>query len=158
SAETFARLRNSLEDVTLDFKQTLYEPGDQITAVHFVENGVISIITPLEDGTTVETGTVGNEGVVGLPVFLDSGRATERALCQVAGSGKRLDGSVIDAERRRGDSELIRFALRYTSAVIAMTAQTAACNRMHPVEERMCRWLLMTLDRVGQPEFVMTQE
>jgi CRP-like cAMP-binding protein len=158
SQEDYYRLSGHIEEVTLDFKRVLYEPGDHLSEVYFVEDGVISIITPLEDGGTVETGTVGNEGVVGLPIFLKTGHATERALCQIAGSAKRIPASAIDAEQRRGDSQLIALVLRYTSAVIAMTAQTAACNRMHPVEERMSRWLLMMLDRVGRPEFALTQE
>jgi CRP-like cAMP-binding protein len=115
-------------------------------------------VTPLEDGTTVETGTVGNEGVVGLPLFLHADQSTDRALCQVAGRAKRIRGDVIRAERQRPDSPLIQLVLRYTSVLIAMTAQTAACNRMHTVEERLSRWLLMMIDRAGSLELRLTQE
>jgi CRP-like cAMP-binding protein len=158
SSEEYERLSAGFEEVPLHFKELVYEQGDKVEAVHFVENGVVSIITALEDGATVETGTVGNEGVVGLPVFLATGRATDRALCQVAGNAKRVSAALIDAERRRPGSQLLTLTLRYTSAVIAMTAQTAACNRMHPVEERLSRWLLMMMDRVGNADFAITQE
>lgn len=158
STGEYARLRPHFKDVTLEFKQVLYEPDDLIDAVYFVEQGVVSLVTPLDDGATVETGTVGNEGVAGLPVFLESNRGTERAICQIAGSAKRLSAEIVRAERHHVDSQLRSVVLQYTSAVIRMTAQTAACNRVHTVEERMSRWLLMTLDRVGNNEFALTQE
>jgi CRP-like cAMP-binding protein len=154
----YERLRPHLKDVVLEFKQVLYEPDGVVDGVYFVEQGVVSLVTLLDDGATVETGTVGNEGVAGLPVFLETDRGTERAICQIAGSAKRLPAEVVHAERRRADSQLLSLVLRYTSAVIRMTAQTAACNRLHTVEERMSRWLLMMLDRVGHNEFALTQE
>jgi CRP-like cAMP-binding protein len=154
----YERLRAHLKDVPLEFKQVLYEPDDAVDAVHFVEQGVISLVTSMDDGTTVETGTVGNEGVTGLCVFLETDRGTDRAICQIAGRAKRLSADVVNAERRRPDSQLVSIVLRYTSAVIKMTAQTAACNRVHTVEERMSRWLLMMCDRVGSNEFALTQE
>src|SRR5262249_52937064 len=98
------------------------------------------------------------EGVAGLPVFLETDRGTDRGICQITGRAKRMAAEIVHAERRRGDSELLSTVLRYTSAVIKMTSQTAACNRLHTVEERMSRWLLMTLDRVGNNEFALTQE
>jgi len=154
----YERVRSHLKDVTLEFKQVLYEPDGPVDAAYFVEQGVVSLVTLLDDGATVETGTIGNEGVAGLPIFLESERGTERAICQIAGSAKRLSAEVVRAERERAGSQLRSVVLRYTSAVIKMTAQTAACNRLHTVEERMCRWLLMTLDRVGNNEFPLTQE
>src|SRR5262245_8264541 len=154
----YERVRSHLKDVALQFKQVLYEPDGPVDAVYFVEQGVVSLVTLLDDGATVETGTVGNEGVAGLPVFLESERGTERAICQIAGRAKRLSAEIVRAERRRADSQLRSVVLRYTSSVIKMTAQTAACNRLHTVEERMSRWLLMTLDRVGNNEFALTQE
>lgn len=154
----YARLRPHLKDVSLEFKQVLYEPDGPIDAVYFVEHGVVSLVTLLDDGATVETGTIGNEGVAGLPVFLETDRGTDRGICQIVGSAKRLLAEIVHAERRRADSQLLSVVLRYTSAVIKMTAQTAACNRLHTVEERMSRWLLMTLDRVGNNEIALTQE
>jgi len=158
SATEYARLRPHLKDVPLEFKQVLYEPDGPIDAVYFVEHGVVSLVTLLDDGATVETGTVGNEGVAGLPVFLETDRGTDRGICQVVGSAKRLSAEMVHFERRRADSQLVSIVLRYTSAVIKMTAQTAACNRLHTVEERMSRWLLMMVDRVGHNEFALTQE
>lgn len=158
ATKEYERLSPHLEDVPLEFKEVLYEPDGAIDAVHFVEKGVVSIVTLLDDGATVETGTIGNEGVAGLPLFLATNHGTDRAICQVTGSAKRLPAAIVHSERKRPDSQLLTVVLRYTSAVIKMTAQTAACNRVHPVEERMSRWLLMTLDRVGSHEFALTQE
>jgi CRP-like cAMP-binding protein len=115
------------------------------------------LITVLDDGTTVETGTIGNEGMAGLAAFLGTERSPERAICQLAGKAKRLSGERLRAERRRG-SQLAQILFRYTGAVMKMLAQTAACNRLHPVEERLSRWLLMTLDRAGSNDFPLTQE
>src|SRR5262245_2596528 len=158
SDQEYERLSPHLDDVALEFKEVLYEPDEVITAVHFVEEGVVSIVTLLDAGATVETGTVGNEGVAGLPVFLQSNQGTDRAICQITGRAKRLPAAIVHAERKRPDSQLLSAVLRYTSAVITMTAQTAACNRLHTVEERMSRWLLTMLDRVGSNEFGLTQE
>ena len=105
----------------------------------------------------VETGTIGSEGMVGLAWFLGADRAPDQAICQIAGSAKRMDASVLSDATLR-DGELGNLLLRYTNAVIKMIAQTAACNRLHPVEERLSRWLLMTLDRVGSTNFPLTQE
>jgi CRP-like cAMP-binding protein len=157
-SDEYERLRPHLKDVPLEFKQVLYEPDGPIDAVYFVEHGVVSLVMLLDDGATVETGTVGNEGVAGLPLFLATDHGTDRGICQVPGSAKRLAAEHVHAERRRPDSQVLSVVLRYTSAVIKMTAQTAACNRLHPVEERMSRWLLMMLDRVGSSEFALTQE
>jgi CRP-like cAMP-binding protein len=157
-AEDYERLSPHLEDLQLSFKQVLHEQGGPVDAAYFMENGVTSIVTQLEDGATVETATVGNEGVVGLPLFLETDKATARAICQVEGSAKRIGSSALRIELQRPGTRLLGLVLRYTSAVIAMTAQTAACNRTHPVEERLSRWLLLMLDRVGTTDFALTQE
>jgi CRP-like cAMP-binding protein len=157
-AEDYERLTPDLEDLPLSFKQVLHEQDGPVSAAYFMENGVVSIVTQLEDGMTVETATVGNEGVVGLPLFLQTSRATSRAICQIEGSAKRIAGHALRGELQQPGTPLLGLVLRYTSAVIAMTAQTAACNRMHPVEERLSRWLLMMMDRVGSPDFAVTQE
>src|SRR5262245_48723165 len=157
-ADVHERLSPNLKDLSLSFKKVLHEQDGAVDAAYFVENGVISLVTQLEDGMTVETATVGNEGVVGLPLFLQTDRATSRAICQVEGAGKRLSADALRTELQRPGTPLLGLVLRYTSAVLAMTAQTAACNRMHPVEERLSRWLLMTMERVGTSEFPLTQE
>lgn len=152
-----SRIEPHLVDEVFAFKQTLHEAGKPVRDVYFLESGVGSIVTELEDGDMVETGTVGNEGMIGLSAVLGDGDAAGRALCQIPGRGWRLDAHVIHEERERG-SEWFTVLLRYANFVNAMTAQSAACNRAHDVGARMSRWLLMTRDRVDSDEFPLTQE
>lgn len=156
-ASEYDRLAPALESVPLNFKETIYEQGQPIEHLHFVEAGVISLVTDLEDGGTIETGTIGNEGVVGLPAFLGMPVAAGRAFCQIPGRAMRVTVSAMLAERER-HSQLATLIFRIANATMSMLAQTAACNRAHPVEERMARWLLMTHDRVEGDEFPLTQE
>jgi len=151
------RLRAQLEDVSLSFKQKIYEQGESIKFALFPESGVISLVKLLDDGNIVETATVGNEGMVGLPVVLGDGRALLRAFCQVPGRALRIRADALVAERRRG-GQFGELLLRYANATLATLAQGVACNRAHSLEERMCRWLLMTHDRVGTDSFPLTQE
>jgi len=157
SAAELERIRPALEDIPLTFKEPIYQQGRPIEYMHFVESGVISLVTDLEDGGTIETATIGNEGVVGVPAFLGMRIASGRAFCQIPGRAKRINIQWMLAERER-NSRLADLVLRSTNATMSMLAQTAACNRAHPVEERMARWLLMTHDRVGGDEFPLTQE
>lgn len=156
SKQEFQRLAPHLEDVELTFKQVVHEQGESVDCLYFMEHGVVSLVIVFENNENVEAGTVGNEGVVGVSGFLQSDAATSRAICQIAGSAKRLDLEVLRQEEPA--SNLSRLLFRYTNALIGMLAQTAACNRAHSLEERMCRWLLMTVDRVGTNEFPLTQE
>ena len=151
------RLASELEHVTLNFKEPLHEQGKRVGHVYFVNSGVVSLVTQLDEGQAVETGTVGREGMVGLSAFLGIPVSPARAFCQIPGDAFRLS---VDALRGHvaGGASLGPILLRYTSAVMAMLAQGAACNRSHSVEERMCRWLLMTRDRVDSDEFPLTQE
>lgn len=151
------RLGSHFTEVRLDFKQTLLEQDRPIESVYFVESGVMSMVTDLADGQTIETGTVGNEGLVGLPVLLGVLHPPGRVFCQIAGRGLRLPAEMIAAEAAQGTA-WFRLLLRYVNFVTAMTAQTAACNRLHPVEARASRWLLMTHDRVDGDSFALTQE
>ena len=157
SAEERERLASSFREERLDFKQTLYEQDKTVEFVYFVETGVMSLITEFADGELIETGTVGNEGLVGLPAVLGVHYAPGRAICQIAGRGLRIASEAIRAEANRG-SPWFHVLLRYANFVTAMAAQTAACNRMHSVDARMSRWLLMTHDRVDGDEFPLTQE
>lgn len=155
SAAEYSALAPQLSDMPLEFKEVLYEQGDPTDSLYFVEEGVVSLVLMLRDGE-VETGTIGNEGVAGVHGFLGVNKAHERAICQVAGRALRMP---LDAVRRLPqDGPLHRQLYRYIDALMAMFAQTAACNRAHSLEQRMSRWLLMTLDRVGRPEFSLTQE
>jgi CRP-like cAMP-binding protein len=151
------RLGPHFQHVPLDFKQTLFEQRQPITHVHFVESGMVSLVTDLEGGETIETGTVGNEGFAGLPAVLGVGHAPGRAFCQIAGDAWRLPEPAIAAERERA-TPFFRLLLRYVNFATAMTAQSAACNRLHTVDARMARWLLMTHDRVDGDELALTQE
>jgi CRP-like cAMP-binding protein len=151
----YERLSPHLEDVELNYKETLYDQGESLDALHFVERGVISLVVVLDDDL-IEAGTVGNEGVAGIHGILGVDVAPGRAICQVPGGAKRLDLSV--AREQPVMSVFWQLLLRYTNALISMLAQTAACNRAHPLDERMCRWLLMTVDRVDRDEFPLTQE
>ena len=151
------RLQPSLQPVELSFKEPLYEPGQSIAYMHFVEIGVVSLVRELEEGGTIETGTIGNEGVVGLPAFLGAMTGSGRAFCQIPGRALRVKVKVMTAELER-NSKVAKLLLRVADATMSMLAQVAACNRAHPVEERMARWLLMTHDRVDDDEFPLTQE
>jgi CRP-like cAMP-binding protein len=115
------------------------------------------MVTDLDDGSTIETGTVGNEGLAGLAAVLGDGRSPGRVLMQIPGSAWRASTQAIQREREQ-NTEWFRLLLRYANFVTAMVAQTAACNRMHTVESRMSRWLLMTHDRVDDDDFPLTQQ
>src|SRR5262249_1356572 len=144
-----------LTETPLEFKEVLHEQGDRISSVYFVEEGVASLITVLQD-SEIETGTVGNEGMVGVHGFLGGEKAIDRAICKIPGRALRMPIDVLGGER--ADSSVRRNVLHYTDAVVTMLAQSAACNRAHSIEERMCRWLLTTRDRVGRDDFPLTQE
>ena len=150
------RLEPHFEAVSLSFKEPLLQQGKPIDHVYFPNNGVISLVTDVE-GFTVETGTVGREGMLGLGALLGMPHSVGRAFCQIPGDALRITTRQLQAEVDRGDS-LGPALLRYTNAVLGMLSQNAACNGAHTVEERMCRWLLTTRDRVDSDEFPLTQE
>jgi CRP-like cAMP-binding protein len=151
------RLAPHFEEQPLAFKQTLFEQGEAIDYVYFPESGVVSIVTDLDDGMTVETGTIGNEGLVGLPAVLGVQHSVSRAFCQIPGHTLRVPADVIAEEREEG-SRWFQLLLRYVNFMNVMTARSAACNRMHSVDARMSKWLLMTHDRVDADDFPLTQE
>jgi CRP-like cAMP-binding protein len=142
--------------VIFQVKTVLFEPGDPINRVYFPTNGVISLVTPLHDGAIVEVATIGNEGIVGVPIAPVGGLSV-RAITQVAGRGLRVDTRVFLEwyERSHAFRTLVD---RYTQALFGQIAQAAACNRLHSSEERLSRWLLMSQDRVGSDDFMITQE
>ena len=150
------QLLEAASNVTLDVRTVLFGPGLPIDAVYFPTDGVISLVTPLHDGAVVEVATIGNEGIVGVPLAPLSSFAV-RAITQVAGHGYRLDTAVFLEwfERSRAFQRLVD---RYTQALFGQIAQTAACNRLHSSEERLSRWLLMSQDRVESDHFMITQE
>jgi CRP-like cAMP-binding protein len=143
--------------VTLDVRTVLFEPGGVIDAVYFPTDGVISLVTPLQSGAIVEVATIGNEGIVGIPLVHPLTGFAVRAITQVAGHSLRLDAEVF-AESVANSRAFQVLVDRYTQALFGQIAQAAACNRIHSSEERLSRWLLMSQDRVGSDQFTITQE
>ncbi|HJQ96799.1 MAG TPA: Crp/Fnr family transcriptional regulator [Candidatus Polarisedimenticolaceae bacterium] len=152
-----ATIRRLAEHVPLTFKEPVMSAGKPIDYVYFPLSGIVSIIVDLDEGFSVEAVTVGREGMVGLNAFLNTPRPPWRAFCQIAGDALRVRARDFLQETRQ-DDHLALVLFRYTNAVIAGVAQTAACNRAHTLEERMCRWLLTTRDRVDSDDFPLTQE
>lgn len=151
------RLLRAGEEVKMEVRDVLYEPNEPIAFVHFPIDGVASLLTVMDDGGIVEVATVGNEGMVGLPVFLGAGSIPGRAVAQVPGAAIRIPSTAFQEELGRNGT--LRDSLqRYTQALFTLISQSAACNRLHPIDERCARWLLMTHDRVGGDQFQLTQE
>jgi CRP-like cAMP-binding protein len=154
--DEYRRLAPHLSRVHLALKQVLYEPGAPVTHVYFPLDAVVSLLTVMGDGSAIETGLVGREGLAGLPVFFRTGVGDGRAVCQVAGDAWRLPADAFRAALDRGGDLPVRL-LRYAQTVLRTAAQAVACNALHSVEARCARWLLMVADRVGGDRFPMTQ-
>lgn len=156
--QEFERLSSYLEDVELPLGKILYEPEEPIRHAYFPLSGAVSIVTVLSNGSSVEAGVIGSEGVAGVPLVLGTEmEMNRRAQVQMAGRGLRLKASVLKAEFKRGE-RLHDLLLRYLHAFITQISQTAACNRMHRLEERLARWLLACQDRMRSDELQLTQE
>ncbi len=155
--EEYERLVPNLETISLSFKQLIYQPNEPIEYVSFINRGVISVLNVMQDGGALEVATVGNEGMVGIPVLLGADQVPAETFVQVPGEALRMKVDVFKSEVSPS-SPLHTRLLRYTQTLINQIAQSAACNRLHSVEQRTCRWLLMTQDRVDSDEFPMTQE
>jgi CRP-like cAMP-binding protein len=153
----FERLRPQLETVTLGIKELIYEPNTPIPYIYFPNSGVTSILTTMKNGKAAEVGTVGKEGMLGLPVFLGTDRSSGQSFSQVRGESLRLGADAFRAAIQRSRA-LVDLLHRYTQALFTQVSQSAACNSLHSIEERCCRWLLMTHERVEAEEFVLTQE
>jgi len=156
-SEVKARLEPNLERVSLPFKEVLYKSRAVIEYVYFPINGVVSMLTTLEDGTLAEVGLVGNEGMVGLSVFLGIKATPFTEIVQVPGEAMRMRADVFK-DSVNPDSPFHTLLLRYTYVLMLQIAQSAGCNSHHSVEERCCRWLLMTSDRVQSDQFPITHE
>ncbi len=155
--EEYQRILPDLKAVPLKFRVSLHEPGDKMPYVYFPNTGVISMLTVMEDGTAVEIATIGNEGMADLFVFLGLEESDSRLLIQVPGSAMRMESARFREHIEQIPS--LRAPLGYYAvALFALVAQSAACNRMHPMVERCARWLLMTHDRVDATDFPMTHE
>ncbi|MBN3959496.1 Crp/Fnr family transcriptional regulator [Nostoc sp. NMS8] len=156
-ASDYERLVPHLKLVPLSLKQILYRAAEPITHVYFPDKAVVSIVTTMEDGSTVEAGLVSNEGMVGIPVILGDNTTTTRAFVQVSGAGMQMDADVLRAEFDRGGAIQI-LLLRYVQALYSELTQGVACNRLHTLEERLARWLLTVSDRLESEDFPLTQE
>jgi CRP-like cAMP-binding protein len=152
-----ARLAPSLQRVTLETRDILFDPDQPIKYVYFPEDCVASIIGIMVDGSAVETATVGREGMIGLPVFLGDSRTPLQAFCQVAGDALRMEAGRLRRELARG-GRLRALLGCYTQALIVQIAQSSACNRLHPLRQRCARWLLQTQDRVRSDTFALTHQ
>ena len=151
------RLAPHLELVPLQLGDMLYEPGSQLRHAFFPTTSIVSLHYVTESGASAETAGVGNEGVVGVSLFMGGDTTCSSAVVQTAGQAWRLDRHVLKEEFDRA-GPLQRLLLRYTQALMTQMAQTAVCNRHHSLEQQLCRWLLLTLDRLPGKELTMTQE
>lgn len=155
--EEYERLLPKLEPVSLSLKQILYEPNEPIKYVYFPNNAVGSLLNLLEDGQTIEAATVGKEGMIGVPLLLGTNQIALQAIIQISGNGLRMKADAFQTEVYWG-CPLHTLLLRYTQTLMSQISQTAACNCLHKVERRFCRWLLMTQDRVDYDSFPLTHE
>ena len=153
----FDRLSPNLELVEMPLGKVLYESGGMLEHVYFPTNSIISLLYVMENGSSAEIAVVGNEGILGISLFMGGETTSSRALVQSAGHAYRLKAQLLKDEFNRG-GPVQRLLLRYTQALITQMAQTAVCNRHHSVEQQLCRWLLLSLDRLACDELTMTQE
>lgn len=153
----FNRLAPHLELIPLLLGDVLYEPGGKLLHVYFPTTAIVSLHYVLENGSSSEIAGVGNEGVFGVSLFLGGNTTPSRAVVQTGGYGYRLKSQLLLDEFNHA-GPVMRLLLRYTQALITQISQTAVCNRHHSVEQQLCRWLLLTLDRVPTNELTMTQE
>jgi CRP-like cAMP-binding protein len=153
----YERVAPSLELVEMPLGEMLYEPGGQLKHAYFPTTSIVSLHYVTESGASAETAGVGNEGVVGIALFTGGNTTPSSAVVQTAGHAYRLEARLLKQEFNRAGL-MQGLLLRYTQALITQMMQTAACNRHHSVEQQLCRWLLLTLDRVPSRELVMTQE
>jgi CRP-like cAMP-binding protein len=156
-ATDFERLQSGLILVPLPLGEVLYESGSQLRHVYFPTNAIVSLLYLLADGASAEIAVVGNEGIIGVSLFMGGETTPSRAVVQSAGHGYRLAGNLLKDEFTRGGA-MQHLLLRYTQALITQMAQTAVCNRHHSLDQQLCRWLLLSLDRLSGNDLVMTQE
>ena len=152
-----ARWLPQLEQVEMPLGKVLYESGSTVTHVYFPTTSIVSLLYVLEDGASAEIALVGHEGIVGIALFMGGASTPSRAVVQSAGQGLRLNANLMMQEFNRS-GPVLHLLLRYTQALITQMAQTAVCNRHHSLDQQLCRWLLLSLDRLNDDALVMTQE
>ena len=156
-AADFERVQSHLKLVPLQLGAALYESGVEMRHLYFPTDSIVSLLYVMADGASAEIAVVGNEGVVGVSLFMGGETTPSRAVVQSAGHAFRLAGKVLKEEFTRGGA-MQHLLLRYTQALLTQMAQTAVCNRHHSLDQQLCRWLLLSLDRLPANELVMTQE
>ena len=156
-AGDFERLQPHLELIQMKLGDVLYEPGVKLRHVYFPATSIVSLLYVMEDGASAEIAVVGNEGILGISLFMGGESTPSRGVVQSAGFGYRLKAQLLKDEFGRF-GPLMHLLLRYTQALITQMAQTAVCNRHHSVDQQLCRWLLLSLDRLSSNELAMTQE
>ena len=155
--EVLERLLPHLELVEMPLGMVLYESGDTLRHVYFPTDSIVSLLYVMESGASAEISVVGNDGVIGVALFMGGESTTSRAIVQSAGSAYRVLGKRFKEEfNRHGD--MLQLMLRYSQALITQMAQTAVCNRHHSIDQQLCRWLLLSLDRLSGSQLAMTQE
>jgi CRP-like cAMP-binding protein len=153
----YARIAANLELVPMPLGEVLYEPNEKLHYVYFPTTAIVSLLYVMKDGASAEIAIVGNEGILGIPPFMGADSTSCRAVVQSAGEGFRLRADFLQTEFERFGSTM-HLLLRYTQALITQMAQTAVCNRYHSIDQQLCRWLLLSLDRLPANELRMTQE
>ncbi len=154
---TLSRLRHRLKFVQLPLGQVLYDPGVEMQQVYFPTDCIISLLCVMQDGASAEIAVVGNEGLLGVSLFMGGESTPSRAVVQSAGGAFSLPRLAVREEFNR-HGELMHLMLRYTQSLLTQMAQTAVCNRHHTVDQQLCRWLLMSIDRLSCNRLLMTQE
>jgi CRP-like cAMP-binding protein len=155
--EELGRIAPHLQLVPLQLGRMLYQPGERLQHAYFPTTAIVSLHYVMDTGASAEAAGVGNEGVVGISLFMGGSTTPSSAVVQITGEAYRLEASLLSQEFKRA-GVMQRVLLRYTQALITQMSQTAVCNRHHSIEQQLCRWLLSTLDRVPAREFVVTQE
>ena len=153
----YQRLLPQLQPVSFSLGEVVYEFGGQLDYVYFPTTSIVSLLYTMENGTSAEMGLTGNDGVVGIALFMGGGTMPNRAVVQSAGGAIRMKAKMLQDEFARG-GKFQQLLLRYTQALITQISQTAVCNRLHSVEQQLCRWLLLSHDRIKSDELIMTQE
>jgi len=156
-ADEFERLSPNLHPVSFSLGEVVYEFGGQLDYVLFPTTSIISLLYTMENGSSAEMGLTGNDGVVGIALFMGGGTMPNRAVVQSAGGAFKMKAKILQEEFAQG-GKFQQLLLRYTQALITQISQTAVCNRLHSVEQQLCRWLLLSHDRLNTDELVMTQE
>lgn len=158
SNDEYQRIFPKLEFIPLELGTILYNSGDLIKDVYFPETGVVSLVRHMKEKVTVEVGVIGKEGMVGIPVILGDDFSFEAAVVQMKGDAMRMSTPALKKELKSGNSRLVTQLLAFTRTLMKQVTQTAACNRIHSIEQRLSRWMLMCRDRMGSDELALTQE